>query len=86
MENIIQTVTNVNNAVNGFVWGMPMLIMLVGTGILMTILTKVFQVTKFGHWMKNTIGGIFTDKKITAHTAKEDKSISQFQSSSGDSA
>ena len=80
MENIVQTVTNVNNSVNGFVWGMPMLIMLVGTGILMTILTKAFQVSKFGHWMKNTIGGIFTDKKITAHTAKEDKSISQFQS------
>ena len=80
MENIVQTVTNVNSSVNGFVWGMPMLIMLVGTGILMTILTKAFQVSKFGHWMKNTIGGIFTDKKITAHTAKEDKSISQFQS------
>ena len=42
MENIVQTVTTVNNAVNGFVWGMPMLIMLVGTGILMTILTRAF--------------------------------------------
>ena len=59
MENIVQTVTNINNSVNGFVWGMPMLIMLVGTGILMTILTKAFQVSKFGHWMKNTIGGIW---------------------------
>ena len=80
MENLVQIITDVNNAVNGFVWGLPMLILLVGTGILMTILTKAFQVSKMGHWMKNTIGGIFTDKKITAHTAKEDKSISQFQS------
>lgn len=80
MENFLDVVTKVNKLVNDFVWGLPMLVMLVGTGILMTVLTKAFQVSKFGHWMKNTIGGIFTDKKITAHTAKEDKSISQFQS------
>ncbi len=80
MENFLDVVTKVNKVVNDFVWGLPMLVMLVGTGILMTVLTKAFQVTKFGHWMKNTIGGIFTDKKITAHTSKEDKSISQFQS------
>ena len=80
MENIVQTVTTVNNAVNGFVWGMPMLIMLVGTGILMTILTRAFQLSRFGYWMKKTIGGIFTNKHITAHTAKDDRSISQFQS------
>lgn len=29
---------------------------------------------------EKTIGGIFTNKHITAHTAKEDRSISQFQS------
>lgn len=80
MENVVQTVTEVNNSVNSFVWGLPMLIMLVGTGILMTILTKAFQVTRFRYWMKETIGGIFTNKHITAHTAKDDKSISQFQS------
>ncbi len=80
MENFLDVVTKVNKVVNDFVWGLPMLVMLVGTGILMTLLTKAFQVTKFGHWMRNTIGGIFTDRKITAHTSKEDKSISQFQS------
>lgn len=80
MENVVQTVTKVNDSVNGFVWGMPMLIMLVGTGILMTLLTRAFQLTRFRYWMKHTIGGIFTNKHITAHTAKEDKSISQFQS------
>lgn len=76
----MELIKRVNDAVNGFVWGLPMLILLVGTGILMTILTKGFQLSHFGHWMKNTVGGIFTDKKITAHTSKEDRSISQFQS------
>jgi len=76
----MELIKRVNDVVNGFVWGLPMLILLVGTGILMTVLTKGFQVSHFVHWMKNTVGGIFTDKKITAHTSREDRSISQFQS------
>ncbi len=80
MGGFVSTVEQVNNAVNGFVWGLPMLVLLVGTGILMTILTKVFQVTHFSHWVKSTIGGIFKDKHVTAHTGKEDTQISQFQS------
>ena len=31
MEKFLSTVENVNNAVNGFVWGLPMLVLLVGT-------------------------------------------------------
>lgn len=77
---MIQTITNVNSAVNNFVWGIPMLVLLVGTGILMTCLTKFFQLTHIGHWMKQTIGGIFGDKHVTEHTGAEDKSITQFQS------
>lgn len=73
-------ITNVNSAINGFVWGIPMLVLLVGTGILMTVLTKFFQLSHIGHWFKNTIGGIFKDKHVTKHTDKEDQSISQFQS------
>ena len=77
---MIENITKINDAVNGFVWGLPMLILLVGTGILMTCLTKFFQISHIGHWFKNTIGGIFTDKHITKHTEKSDRSISQFQS------
>ena len=74
----IDSVANVNNAVNGVVWGIPALALLAFVGILMTVLTKVFQVTHFGHWMKKTIGAVFRDKQVTSHT--KDKSISQFQS------
>ncbi len=77
---MIQAITNINNAVNGFVWGLPMLVLLVGTGILMTLLTKFFQVTHFKHWVKKTIGAVFTDKHVTAHTGDDDQAISQFQS------
>ncbi len=77
---MIDFITRVNSAVNGFVWGLPMLVLLVGTGILMTAATKFFQVSHFGHWMKKTIGAVFTDRHVTAHTDREDRSISQFQS------
>ncbi len=80
MNSIISNVESINSAVNGFVWGLPMLILLVGTGILMTCLTKVFQISHFKHWVKNTIGGIFRDEHVTAHTEKDDMQISQFQS------
>ncbi len=80
MGNFLSGVEQVNSAVNGFVWGLPMLVLLVGTGILMTILTRVFQITHIKHWVKNTIGGIFADKHVTAHTGKDDMQISQFQS------
>lgn len=71
-------IEKINSAVNGVVWGPPMLVLMGVVGILMTILTRFFQISHFGHWMKNTIGGIFGKKHVTAHT--KDKSISQFQS------
>lgn len=75
---MIDVITNVNDAVNGIVWGWPALILLGFVGVLMTCLTKFFQISHIGHWMKHTIGAIFGDKHVTKHT--EDKSISQFQS------
>lgn len=71
-------VKKVNDFVSGIVWGWPALILLLIVGVLMTCLTKFFQVSHFGRWVKSTIGSIFRDKKITQHTS--DKSISQFQS------
>lgn len=75
---MVEVVTNINNGVNGVVWGWPALILLAFTGILMTCLTKFFQIGHIGHWMKMTIGAIFKDKDVLGHT--EDRSISQFQS------
>ncbi len=77
---MIDLISGINGKINGFVWGLPMLVLLVGTGILMTLLTKVFQITHIGYWMKHTLGSIFTDKHITKHTGEDDQSISQFQS------
>lgn len=77
---MIETITNVNGFVNGIVWGPIGLALLFVAGLCMTVRTKGFQFSHFTHWMKNTIGAIFTNKHVTAHTGKDDKAISQFQS------
>ncbi len=59
MENFVQGVTKVNSAVNSFAWGPVMLILLVGTGVYLTIRTGCVQVRYFGYAMKNTIGTVF---------------------------
>lgn len=59
MDAIFEAIANVNGAINNVVWGVPMLVLLVGAGIWLTIRTKFFQFRKFGYAMKNTIGKIF---------------------------
>lgn len=54
---IIETI---NSAINTVVWGKPMLVLLVGAGILLTIRTFGVQFRKFGYAMKNTLGKVFT--------------------------
>lgn len=75
---MLEIIANINNFVSSIVWGWPALILLAFVGVLMTCLTKVFQISHIGHWMKMTIGAIFKDKNVVGHTS--DKSISQFQS------
>lgn len=75
---MIDMIAKINGYVNNVVWGWPALILLAFVGVLMTVLTKFFQLSHIGHWMKNTIGAIFKDRHVTGHT--KDKSISQFQS------
>lgn len=77
---MVETITNVNNAVNSIVWGTFGIALLFIAGILMTAINKGFQFTHFIHWIKMTIGAIFKDKHVTAHTEKDNKAISQFQS------
>ncbi len=75
---MIKMIEQVNDAVYDAVWGLPGLVLLIGTGILMTIGTKVFQITHLGHWWKNTIVTVFRkDSKSVKTTDK--KNISQFQ-------
>ena len=61
---MLEKITAVNSAINGFVWGPIMLALLVGTGIYLTCRTGWVQVRWFGYIMRNTVGSLFrkTDK------------------------
>ena len=59
MENII----NINSAINSFVWGPVMLVLIVGVGIYFSIRLKFLQLSKFLTWNKLTIGRLFKVKK-----------------------
>ncbi|MGN0513771.1 MAG: alanine/glycine:cation symporter family protein [Lachnospiraceae bacterium] len=72
-----EIIAHYNGIINNIVWGVPALILLIGTGIVMTILTKGFQFTHFGHTMKETVGSLFKKKDILK--SKDKQSISQFQ-------
>ncbi|WMM25143.1 sodium:alanine symporter family protein [Tissierella sp. MB52-C2] len=49
-----------NKILNDFVWGPPMLILLVGTGIYLTLRTNFFSITKLGYILKNTLMKMFS--------------------------
>ena len=70
---MLESIIKINQAVNGFIWGVPAMICIIGVGLLLSVRTRFIQVRKFGAAMKNTIGKIF-DK-----TQAKDGSISPFQ-------
>ncbi len=57
------TFADIVGKVNGFAWGPIMLILLVGTGIYLSIRTGFIQFSKIGYWMRNTFGKIFKKQK-----------------------
>ncbi len=77
MNEFLKAVETINGSVNGVVWGIFGLALLIGTGIIVTCCTKFFQVSHLGLWWKNTIGSMFT-KDVLKHR-KEKGTISPFQ-------
>ena len=70
---MLESIIKINQAVNGFIWGVPAMICIIGVGLLLSVRTRFIQVRKFGAALKNTIGKIF-DK-----TQAKDGSMSPFQ-------
>ncbi len=74
---ILDKIAEINGSINGVVWGIFGLALLIGTGIIVTCCTKFFQITRLGHWWKSTIGNMFS-KEVMKHR-KEKGTISPFQ-------
>jgi len=63
-------------SLNAVLWGPPILAGFLGTGLLMSIRTKFFQITHIKKWMCATLGTIFKSKDALE---TDKNSISQFQ-------
>ena len=60
---MLQTIENINTAINNFVWGVPAMILILGVGLLLAFKTKFIQFRKFGYAIKNSIGRIFVKEE-----------------------
>lgn len=46
-------------SITEFLWGTPLMILMVGVGLYLTIGTGFFQIRKFGTVLKKTVGEVF---------------------------
>ena len=53
---MLETIEQSNTWLNGYVWGTPMLILLMGTGVVLTVLTRAVQFKYLGFALKEVLG------------------------------
>ena len=74
MQNLVEMIARFNDILNSIVWGIPMMLLIVGTGMYFSIQTGFPQFFKFGYMIKNTVGKAFSYGKI-----KDKGAVSPFQ-------
>ena len=60
---MVEMITNINGKINGFVWGLPMMVLILGVGIYLSVRCGFPQFRHFVHIMKNTLGKAFEKKE-----------------------
>jgi len=74
MPDFTDLLKNANAALSTLVWGLPMMLLLLGVGLYYSARTGFLQFRKFGYAMRNTIGRAFRREKVSDRGA-----ISPFQ-------
>ena len=59
-----ETIKSINDVLNGFIWGVPAMVCIIGVGLYLSIRTNFVQIRKFPYALKNTLGKIFEKKDI----------------------
>lgn len=62
---MIETIAAANGWLNGYVWGAPMIVLLLGTGLLLTVMTRGLQFRRLGFAMREVLGKL-TQKSTEA--------------------
>ena len=66
---MVEMIRNVNSAINGVVWGLPMMALILGVGVYVSIGCAFPQFTHFLHIMKNTAGKAFQKSETKSEGA-----------------
>ena len=66
---MIETISSINSAVSGIVWGLPATALIFGVGLYLSIRTGFLQFRKFGTVWRNTIGKLFQKAPEAGHGA-----------------
>ncbi|MBQ3284571.1 MAG: alanine:cation symporter family protein [Ruminococcus sp.] len=78
-DSFLKTVEQVNGIINSYVWGWPTIILILGTGLLLTIRTRCLQVRKFGESLNTTIVPTIKSLGKKKQADGRVRSISQFE-------
>lgn len=78
-DSILKTIEDVNGVINSYVWGWPTIILILGTGLLLTIRTRCLQMRKFGESLNTTIVPTFKSLGKKKQADGRVRSISQFE-------
>lgn len=70
---MVEQIAAANSWLNGYVWGWPMIALLLGTGVLLTVLTGAVQFRYLGFALREVLG------KLTEKKSAEPGSVSPFQ-------
>ena len=68
-----ETIANINSVLNGFIWGVPAMVCIIGVGIWLSVRTNFIQIREFVHAIKVTIGRMFHKDEA------EEGSVTPFQ-------
>ena len=70
---MLEFITNLNQAVNQFIWGVPAMVCILGVGLYLSIRTGFLQIRKFRYAIHTTLGRMFKKKEAS------DGAITPFQ-------
>ena len=64
-KKMLQTIEQINNVVNNFIWGVPAMICIIGVGLFLSVRTRFLQICKFPYAMKVTIGRMLKKREAS---------------------
>lgn len=79
LQTVLDAIESVNSFLNGIVWGWPVIILILGTGILLSVRTRFMQVTHFGESLNTTIIPALKSLGKQKNADSRLKSVSQFE-------